>query len=366
MRRAKTLLLSFALIAFSAPQSSIAQDARSDVVMLPCDGKCATVTRSLKKISGDTAVFMAPCVPNIHCPEGYVRLLFTIRADGHVDDDIAVVQTMAAPQYIAAAKRAVRTYVYEPPMVDGQPVAVLGGATFRFEIDGETGARPVVDRGYAEASDLLKTGKLDEAHARLTEMLKDPALNFYERGLIMYPLVLIAMQRQQYAEAQSYSILARDCGSKHFSEAVYRRLFQFEITAALAIGDIVGAVHALAEYKTWEHFDPNDPVINKIADAQKKLDTLPSYAVNLRIPDAADGDGWGLFLYRRYFAITNISGKLDRLSIDCRERTVASPISDKAEYSVPKNWSDCRVFVRGTPGTTFQIVQFSSPQSESR
>src|ERR1700722_3899122 len=38
MRSAKLLLLSFTLVAVSAPQHSRAQDARSDVVMLPCDG----------------------------------------------------------------------------------------------------------------------------------------------------------------------------------------------------------------------------------------------------------------------------------------------------------------------------------------
>jgi hypothetical protein len=365
MRYAKLLLLSFASVAVSAPQYSRAQDARSDVVMLPCEGKCATINRSLKRISGDPPTFVAQCVPHIHCPEGYVQLLFTIRADGHVDDDIAAVQTMAPLQYVAAAKRALRTWMYEPPMVDGQAVPALGGMTFRFEVEGETGARPAVDRGYAEAADLLKAGKLDEAHAKLTEMLKDPSLNFYERGVIMYPLVLIAMQRQQYIEAQNYSILARRCGAKNFSEAVYRRMFQIGITAGLAIGDVVGSAQTLGEYKKWEHFDPTDPVISKVAETQTKLDALPSYGVNLRIPDAAQADGWGLFLYRRYFTFTHIVGKLERLSIDCREKTVASPISDNAEWSVPKDWSDCRVFVRGTLGTTFQIVQFSSPQPDS-
>lgn len=366
MRRLALYLSTAILVAISATQGARAQDARSDVVMLPCDGKCATVTRPLKRVSGDSPNIIDQCVPHTHCPEGFVQLLFTVRADGHVDDDISVVLALAPHQYIAAAKRAVRTFLYEPAMVDGQPVAVTGGVTYQFGTEGDTGARPAVKRGYAEATELVKAGKLDEAHAKLTAMLNEPSLNFFERGAILYPLVVIAIQRQQYSEARRYSLLALRLGENNFSEAIYRNMYRYEIASALAMGDIVGAAQAAAEYKAWKHFEPADPIISQVTATQKKLDAMPSYGINASIPDPADGDGYELFLYRRNFTFANIVGKLDRLSIDCREKQAASPVSDKAEWAVPKNWSDCRIFVRGNPGTTFQVVQFSSPPSKAR
>ncbi len=270
---------------------------------------------------------------------------------------------MGPPEFVEATKRAVRTFVYEPAMVDGQAVAISHELIAFFGVVGETGTRASVVKGYGEAAELLKAGKLEEAHAKLAEMLNLPSLNFFERGVIMYPLVLIAMQRQQYVEASRLSDLALTFGPDNFSEAVYRSMIRSNISSLLGMGDLVGAAKSLGQYKKWKHFDPADPLINQVAEAQKKLDALPSYAVDVRIPDATDGDGFTMSLYRRYFTITKINGKLDRFTTNCREQQVESPISDKAEWSIPKNWSDCSIFVRGTPGTTFQIVQFSSPSA---
>jgi Gram-negative bacterial TonB protein C-terminal len=353
----------------AAPLSRAQDSPDSDVVMLPCDGKCATVTRDLKKISG--APLRAPSqgpsgdrVVINHYAEGLVELQYTIQADGHVADDIAVVRLLGPPEFAEATKRTVRTFIYEPAMVDGQPVAISHRLVASFGTPGENGARGFIVKGYDAAAELLKNGKLDEAHAQLTEMLNLPSLNFYERASVMYLLVLIAIQRQQYAEASSLSGLALSFGSVNFSDAGYRGMRRSNIVSLLGLGDLVGAAKSLDVYKKWVHFDPNDPLVNQVAETQKKLDALPSYGVNAAIPAAGEGDGFTMYLYRRYFTFTNINGKLDRLTTDCREQESESPISDKAEWSVPKNWSDCAIFVRGAPGTTFQIVQFPSPPSD--
>jgi hypothetical protein len=298
--------------------------------------------------------------------EGFVEVQYTILPNGHVADDISVVEVIGPPEFVEATKRAVRTWVYQPAMVDGQPVAVSHLLTAQFRAPGgATGARSHVVAAYRDASELMKAGKIDEAHAKLVEMMNRPDLNFFERGVIMYPLVLIAMQRQQYAEASRLSQLALYFGPDNFLDATYHGMIRANISSLLEMGNIVGAAKSLGKYKKWKHFDPADPLINQVAETQKKLDALPSYGLDARIPDAADADGFGMFLYRRYFTFTKINGKLDRLTINCNERQVESPISDNAEWTIPKNWSDCGIFVRGTPGTTFQIVQFSAPKADS-
>ena len=367
------MLLFLILVAISATQSSRAQDASSDIVMLPCNGTCATITHPLKRISGDSLpskILVADGVEGDrykpHYPEGLVDVEFTVQPDGHVADDISVVRVIGPPEFVAVTKRTVRTYLYEPAMVDGQAVAVSHRVMAFFNVSGEAEARASVVQAYADAGELLKNRQFDEAHDKLTEMLKLPSLTFYERGLIMYPLVLIAMQRQQYLQANRLSGLALAFGPENFSEAAYRGMIRSTISSSLAMGDLVGAVKSLSAYKKWKHFDPADPIINRVADVQKKLDALPSYGVDANIPDPVEGDGFRMFLYRRYFTFTNIKGKLDRLSTGCREKEAVSEISDKAEWAIPKNWSDCVIWVRGTPGTTFQVVQFSSPQSEKQ
>ena len=169
MRRAELLLLSLFWVAISATQNSSAQDALSDVIMLPCDGKCATITRALIRVSGSALPARTDCVRvdriETHCPEGFVQVQYTIQADGHVADDISVVRVIGPPEFVEATKRTVRTFVYEPAMVDGQAVAISHELEAFFGVTGETGTRASVVKGYGEAAELLKAGRLEEAHA---------------------------------------------------------------------------------------------------------------------------------------------------------------------------------------------------------
>lgn len=252
MRRTGLSLLSLSLIAMSAIQHSRAQDAASDVVMLPCDGKCATITQPLKRIRGDSLPdrILATDGPEgdrykPHYPEGLVEVEFTIQPDGHVADDISVLHVIGPPEFVAATKRTIRTWVYEPATVDGQPVAVSHRAMAFFNVAEVSDPRASVVQAYATAGELLKTGNFDQAKAKLGEMLKLPSLTFYERGLIMYPLVLIAMQRQEYLEANRLSGLALVFGPENFSEAAYRGMIRARISSSLAMGDLVGAAKYL-------------------------------------------------------------------------------------------------------------------------
>jgi hypothetical protein len=106
-------------------------------------------------------------------------------------------------------------------------------------------------------------------------------------------------------------------------------------------------------------FSPDDPAIAMVADARKAADAAVAFTAEGKIPPAEDGDVFVFELYRRNFAIRNISGALQKFTIDCRQRVSESPISDTAEWHIPGSWNNCRLFFQGTPGTTFQIVQFA-------
>jgi hypothetical protein len=44
--------------------------------------------------------------------------------------------------------------------------------------------------------------------------------------------------------------------------------------------------------------------------------------------------------------------------MNCKERTAEPPIVEKVEWSLPNGLSDCALFIRGRPGTTFDIRQY--------
>ncbi|MBV9548508.1 MAG: energy transducer TonB [Alphaproteobacteria bacterium] len=347
-------------------------DAPSDrAVMLPCDGKCATITQPLKRLSGASLPDISQFAkgdrynPSDKYSEAYVELQYTIQPDGTVADDVAVTKLLGPQEYADAAKRTVRTFKYAPAMVDGAPVAISHRFRAVFGVSDVTGARSSVTKGYNDASELLKSGKTDEARSQLMEMLKTPKLNFYERSVIMYPLALIAMQRQEFEKAKQLAGMAFTLPGG-LPPSLLIALIRIYIRAALFQGDIAGAGKVLDDYSKASFYDKTDPVIKEVADARNKFDALPSYAATASIPEASDGDGFEMDLYRRYFTFTKIVGKLNLLTVSCKERAAVSPISEKAEWSVPKNWSDCSIFVKGTPGTTFQVVQFASPPPSSQ
>ena len=326
-----------------------------EVVMLPCDGKCAAITPPVG-IREPRPVFPKQYTYGNYS-EGFVQLEFTIGADGRVGD-IRTVRLLGPEAFANSAKRAVQDWLYKPAMLDGEAVAISHPLLVYFSVifGGQLGARPAIASAYKKASVLLADKKLEDANAILMEALKEPKLNLYERGMITNLTSLIAYERKDYVAARDMLDLTRFYQGKAPPD-VLRSMLRTDIAASLSAGDLAEAVITLRALTRAKGFDPADPLIKLVADTRTRIDPLPSFAASARIPDAADSDGFTFTPYRRNFTFTNIVGKLDRYTLSCRERQVESPIAEKVDWHVPKNWSGCHLFIRGTPGTTFDIVQ---------
>jgi len=329
-----------------------------NVVMLPCDGKCPTVTRNVRSLKGSSPSWPSSMMRG-GISEAIVELHYTIGADGKVGDDVTVLQLVGPPEFADAAKRAVRNYVYQPALVDGAPVAIAHTLRVIFQYPGiEQGARSTIVAAYDKAVSLLKEGKLDEGEAVLNQALQQPHLVFYERGMIANLLAVIALQRKDFIRARGLTDLALIFPPDDLPLAVRRSLMRANIVAALNLGDIAGAGKMIGRLNRLPSADPADPLISEFADLRRKIDALDSFSAPAAIP--AEGEDYQFYLYRRNFAFTNVKGELKSVTVSCDQQETTSPISLKAEWSVPKSWSDCSLFIRGTAGTSFNIVQFAA------
>lgn len=330
-----------------------------DDVMLPCNGKCPAITEPVN---------IHYVMPNFasgfsqgYFVEGVVELEYTIGVDGHVGSDVTVLRLLGPREFADSAKRAVRDWIYKPALMNGKPVAISHKLLSMFRVPGiPRGARGSIVNAYDDAAKLIKDGKLDEADAKLREALQQDRLNFYERGMIANLQTAIAIQRRDFVAASHLSAMPMIFPSDSLPPAVWRNLCRYNIVAALNLGDIVGADKALAKLRKVPGFDPADPLVKASADLRTKLDALPSFSARAEIPDPAEADVYGFWLYRRNFTFTNIKGELDRFTLNCRNLESQSPISEKAEWRVPDDWGDCILYIRGKPGTTFDIVQFAA------
>jgi hypothetical protein len=331
-----------------------------EVHVLPCTEKCASITRPVG-INEPKPVYLEEDTgsPYGAYAEGYVQLQYTIGTDGHVSN-IAVIHLMGSKKFADYTADAVKDWVYKPAMSDGQPVAVSHTLFSVFRIPNEpVGAQPKTVNLYREAQALAKDGKLDDSNARLNSAQALPRLNFYEHAMITNLMASIAMRQKDYRRARRLVDQITFYSGAGIPPSVIQELWNTRIISDVLLSNLGDAIGSLDHIRAMKWFDPANPVVKAVNDARLQADTMTAFQAEGEIPPPEDSDGFSFPLYRRAFSFRDISGSLDKFTMSCAERVIESPITDKAEWHVPKNWSNCQLLVRGTPGTTFQIVQYA-------
>jgi hypothetical protein len=354
------------LIILSAPaigdDDAVDAGALPSVEVMPCLQKCADF------VPAEHLEMPKPSwnVDFGNYSEALVTLRYTIGIDGRVHD-AAVLNLKGPKSFSDRALGSLEGWTFKPATLDGNPVAESRILNYVFDVSKnyQAGARPEVYQIYKHAVGLIQAGKYDEAEAGLTQEASKNELNFYERGMMANLLGAIALQRKDYQTASNQVKIATDFYTNQLPPAVTIQLYKSRILSSLAEGNLMDAMGASRKLKDVKGFDTNDPIIKAVTDTRATLDTLPAFSMSGRIPSADDGDGLKLYLYRRDFTFNNIKGSLDTFDLSCKQETVKSQVSDAAEWHVPKNWSQCYLYVRGAPGSTFDVVEFApdAPQT---
>lgn len=326
---------------------------------LPCHGVCANSTDAVG-ISQPKPAWPSQFLDEAAYVEGYVRLHYKIKTDGHVSD-ISVISVVGPKLFAERTVNAVKDWIYKPATLEGKVVEKCHTLLLIFNIGqwAQRGARPAIAQAYEKAIRSAKDEKWDEAQAILTEALSRPKLNLYERGMLANISSLLALGKADYWEAHRLSTEALNFSGKDLPRLVRRTLLQTRIKAASMLGDIVDALDAADEFKS-EGFDAADLIVKYVGDVREKADAMPVFAMSVKIPETEQGESAYLSLYRRTFAFQDIKGSLSGFTLSCKQQAIASKITETAEWRVPKSWSECSILVRGAPGTTFKIVQANS------
>jgi TonB family protein len=289
--------------------------------------------------------------------EGYVLLHYTIEPDGHISD-IAMLELVGPKNFANSALNTVKDWTYKPATLNGKPVAICRTLMVDFKVPWATpGGRSEVVRLYDRAVQQIKDAKLDEAMASLSEAQAMPKLNFYERGMIANLSSMILINKGDYLEAHRLAKLATDHGLDELKRSVVRNLWETRIKASVGLGDMVDALDSLDRLKKVSESDEIAPVVTLVENTRAKVDSAPVFLTTGKIPDTDKGQGTYFGLYRRNFGFAGISGSLDGFTLSCKQQAIESKITAGAEWHVPKSWSDCHIFVRGAPGTTFSLAQ---------
>jgi hypothetical protein len=289
--------------------------------------------------------------------EGFVDIRYTIGVDGHVRD--ALVSRLIGPQVLAdTALASVKQRTFHPALADGKPVEQVSIVRFDFRVPNYTpGARPSVAAHYDKAVALMREGKLDDAFAMLIEARASPRMNYYERTMLAYATALIYMQRKDFLSADIFIRLATIHGGVNLDSALRANAIKLRIENDIYLGQMADALQWFDRLKSVKGFSSDDSIVKFLIDAQNRVEALDAFRVKARIPKPEDGEGWSHILYRRDFAFQNIVGTLDHFQLHCSQATIESNTSEKAEWHVPPDWSNCDITVFGAPDTTFDLIE---------
>ncbi|MBI3677604.1 MAG: energy transducer TonB [Proteobacteria bacterium] len=327
--------------------------------MLSCEEQCGTnyvPAQAIDETPPQFPMSEAGYTGSVYT-EGLVVVRFVIGTDGHTKD-VAVEKLIGPADMGEKSRRSVSGWLYKPATLEGKPVEQPGEIAFSFQVkDADKGARVTVTREYRRAQELADSGKVAEAVAAMRDLLKRPELNFYERCTISYSLAVLYAHDQDYVHAREFARNAtiQDGGfleRKTRLEAIRMRIQLEAFTGEFA--ETMAWFDKLKKLTSVSSDDHEQQIVNKV---QAALDGTAGIAVDGIVPPSDVQDSWRHTLVRRRFDFSKINGKLDHFKLRCKQYGIESPINDQAQWTVPKSWGDCQLYVFGTPDTTFQLVE---------
>jgi hypothetical protein len=339
-------------------QSALAQPAAP---ILPCLGACG-VFNTIQPVNQQNPPAFSGNAEGF--ADFWVNLRILVGADGHVAD-VAILDRMGPRAFADQLKAWIKTQTFTPPTLDGKPAMRAMQSFSRLQAaqqggqPAKAGARPEIIAAYNSAGDALKAGRTDDAEATINKALSTPGLTLYEQGALAFVAAPLVLQRGDFVRAYELVRLPTDYHWEELPPQVQLGLARDRVTAAFGRSDAADGMAMLARLQATPNFPANDPLVGDAAAERGVLDRQTMISVAETIPPADAADGLRFFLYRRHFEFGDISGALTGFDLDCREQTLQFKISDGEDWRVPPNLSDCAIFVRGEPGTSFRIREIA-------
>ena len=328
------------------------------ITLLQCEASCGKWTDP--KLIEHPSSF--PTREEIQPPqfsaEALVTIRFTVTADGHVKDP--VVERLIGPKNFAEhTLNSIKDWNFQPATLNGVAVARPNweiNLMYMFNPP-ELGARDRVYTALKKARTLMEDQKFADSEAVLLPLLELDRLNFYERAMTSYFLALNESQLNKYATAREYIEDATIAQGRYLSKDSREFAMRVRIRLDAAIGQYGDALKWFSILSQSATVTTDDRDAKLIADLRAQLAGSDPIGVSGRIPKAGSSQPWRHDLLRRNFRFAQIGGKVDRFELRCDQQQIESAVSEKAEWHVPKSWSNCVLEVFGEPGATFQVAE---------
>jgi TonB family protein len=297
--------------------------------------------------------------------EGWVRVNFIIKADGAAAHPI-VVDSVGGAVFDESVIERVPDWQFEPP---GEELA-NNTAEIRFEIhDGRDLATSNFLRRYRRIVRHLFNEEYAEARTSVNQTSELGGWNLYESTMLWLMIGRVdGAEGNTAGKLESYRRALGVSNAKSLDREDRRELLRKLFELEMELSQYAAADSTLRRLRR----EPGNA-----ADLKKISELVPELERNLE-GDAAiaaratlynpgrSADGQPVWTYvpaRRSFSFAALSGNVERFEVRCERDRFEGPVEAGKTWSVPDGAENCRVFVFGEQGASFEFVEHN--QSES-
>jgi len=322
--------------------------------VLTCEVKCPQRVEA-KLLDPSRPAYPASEIPN--AAEALVDVSYTIGTDGGTKGAM-IEQLIGAQPFADAVLAAVAGRRYQPATEDGKPVEQNARIRFLFSVGGLSRfARGNTSSNYRAAIALEQGGDAAGAVAALNAIEAKPDLNLYERTMVAFALAGAEVKAGDDAAALDAVRIATISGGSFLDYRTRERALRLRIELEAQAGQPAEAFAWFQILEKTVTVAADDHEAQLVAQLHAAIDTPAPLAMVAAIPQLPHEAFWQHTLLRRTFAFSQIQGKLDDFDLRCDQHGIESPVSDKAEWNVPKSWTGCVLYVHGAAGTKFEFVE---------
>lgn len=292
--------------------------------------------------------------------EGWVKLRYTVRADG-TTADVRVVDAMPPGFDPVSTIAAARAWTFEPAIADGGPIDWhnnLAVVVFRGEGDANEGWLQFAE-AYEAAAALLADARFADAKALNERTQRDLPLTIEEIALAQMQLAAIEHALGRPHAALAAIIRATEPAVPQLAEEELGLALEHRFALELELGRAAEALDTFERRAALARVSSRDPLGRRAAALRRALEAPDaSLAVQARL----DSSGrWEHALAWNTFAIGGVDGRNDGLEVECHRHRVERPFEADVEMTIPAAWGACAVLVSGLPDTTFTLYEFKGP-----
>lgn len=288
--------------------------------------------------------------------EGWVAVSFVINEDGEVEDPV-VQDSSGLKAFEKATLQAVKRWQYSPAVQDGKPIQQCRNMVrMDFRLQGKSGVTRKFMRRFREVADAISAGDLAVAAEQLAEMKDEQLWNHTESAYFWLADSYYAKAIQDDVRELKSVRRATIIDNENINKATRQYLLERRFVLAVNQSEYRDALETYS--KLVELADNKEEPLAQLSPYADKVRELVTSTKPMIRKASINEDGRVFHdLSRNVFGLNIAQGELNEVQIRCDNKLSRFTAVSQSEWHIPATWGQCSVYVSGTPGAEFEVIE---------